>query len=226
MNGSPWSAEEDEILRRTYKLPRVTGSQIARDLGRSTNSVRNRAAKLRLVAATDADFGAAEMATEEWRSVDGFALYFISSLGRLKGRWGNLAHLYPTPKGYLAFNLHKGGERHSRSIHVLVAEAFIGPRPDGCEVSHLDGSKPNNRATNLAYKTPAENATDKISHGTHLSGERVPTAKLTDAEAREIRGAYRRYSKEFGGPALAKIYGVNKETIRRVALGTEHWRHL
>ena len=45
-----------------------------------------------------------------------------------------------------------------RLVHVLVLEAFIGPRPSPDHVSmHLDGNTRNNHVSNLAWGTQSEN---------------------------------------------------------------------
>ena len=45
--------------------------------------------------------------------------------------------------------------RHCR-IHVLVAEAFIGQKPSGYQVHHIDGNKQNNIVENLMYISTKE----------------------------------------------------------------------
>ena len=56
-------------------------------------------------------------------------------------------------------------------VHALVAAAFIGPRPDGLLIRHLDGNPRNNRVGNLQYGTGSENQRDAVVHGTnHNSG--------------------------------------------------------
>ena len=42
--------------------------------------------------------------------------------------------------------------------HVIVARLFIGPRPDGLVVMHLDDDKDRNMVSNLQYGTHKENA--------------------------------------------------------------------
>lgn len=49
------------------------------------------------------------------------------------------------------------GRGNSRPVHQLVMEAFVGPRPEGNEVLHLNGNPSDNRLENLKYGTRREN---------------------------------------------------------------------
>lgn len=55
----------------------------------------------------------------------------------------------------------------TRYVHDLVAEAFLGPKPQGLEVCHGDNNTRNNAASNLRYATRSENHRDKRKHGTN-----------------------------------------------------------
>lgn len=57
---------------------------------------------------------------------------------------------------------YKEGQR-SMMIHRLIAEAFLGKCPYGCEVDHHDGHRWNNSLDNLDYITRGENRARK--HG-------------------------------------------------------------
>lgn len=74
--------------------------------------------------------------------------------------------------------------------HRLVAKAFI-PNPDGLpQVNHLDGDKKNNAVSNLQWCTNSVNHAHAMANGLKpkpLSGELNPAAKLTNAQAIEIR---------------------------------------
>ena len=59
-------------------------------------------------------------------------------------------------KGYRVVTLCYG-KRETKIVHRLVAEAFLGPCPEGFQVSHLDESRDNNNASNLAYVSAKEN---------------------------------------------------------------------
>ena len=55
---------------------------------------------------------------------------------------------------------HLGIQRRGKDIflHHLVAETFIGPRPNLMVIDHIDGKKLNNVASNLQYLTNIDNA--------------------------------------------------------------------
>jgi hypothetical protein len=65
-------------------------------------------------------------------------------------------------------HLHVHIGRVSRSVHVLVAEVFIGPCPEGMETRHINGNPGDCRAVNLEYGTRSQNAEDSKRHGTHF----------------------------------------------------------
>lgn len=44
-----------------------------------------------------------------------------------------------------------------RLCHVIIALAWLGPRPAGMEIDHINGDKFNWSADNLQYVTPGEN---------------------------------------------------------------------
>jgi hypothetical protein len=76
------------------------------------------------------------------------------------------------------------GRQESWFVHQLVAAAFLGPRPDGLEVRHLDGDPLNNAVSNLAYGTRLENIQDKKRHGTDHNAKKThcPQGHPYDAE--------------------------------------------
>lgn len=59
------------------------------------------------------------------------------------------------------------GKGNSRYVHQLVAEAFIGPCPDGLEICHNNGDPADNRSVNLRYDTHGANVFDTVAHGNH-----------------------------------------------------------
>ena len=59
------------------------------------------------------------------------------------------------------------GKRKSVTVHSLIALAFLGPRAPGIQVRHKDGTRDNNKVSNLEYGTRSENTKDSVEHGTH-----------------------------------------------------------
>ena len=67
---------------------------------------------------------------------------------------------------YLRVTLFHEGKRIRKFIHELVALAYIGPKPKGYQVNHIDLDSLNNSVSNLEYITPSEN----ISHSLEMRG--------------------------------------------------------
>lgn len=81
-------------------------------------------------------------------------------------------------QGYLRVLLRRDdGRRIFRDIHRLVAEAFIGPCPEGHQVRHMDGNRTNSVLSNLTYGTCRDNQLDSIAHGTHANAAKTHCPK-------------------------------------------------
>lgn len=138
------------------------------------------------------------MSAERWRRVPNFPRYEVSDLGRVRSYHRHIAGRFlagsTDAEGYTNLQLREGSRRHNTAIHRIVALAFIGPRPEGMQVRHLDGDPSNNTLTNLTYGTASENAYDRTRHGTSywVRRTRCPQGHPYDVEnTRHYRG--RRY---------------------------------
>lgn len=115
-------------------------------------------------------------APEEWRTVSIAPDYEVSNLGRIKshkGREPRILRPCVHPLGYHNQTLFEAGRPVFTTAHTLVMAAFVGPRPEGMEIRHLDGDPGNNRLDNLAYGTRGENARDMLRHGTCLNATKT-----------------------------------------------------
>ena len=131
---------------------------------------------------------------ERWLPVvDWEGLYEVSDQGRVRS-----FHVKTRPRlsgsdllathrragmDYPTVTLSRNAKSVGRTVHSLVAAAFIGPRPPGMDVCHNDGDADNCQLSNLRYGTRSENILDEIAHGTHRHASRTHCAKgheLTD----------------------------------------------
>ena len=118
-------------------------------------------------------------AAEEWRPVKGYeGLYEVSNLGRVRSLdrkrpmplhnkdaeiKGRIIRQSPASGGYMCVTLCDGHNRKTKSVHRLVAFAFVSGYFPCAQVNHIDENKANNRASNLELVTCSQNNY----HGTH-----------------------------------------------------------
>lgn len=172
------------------------------------------------------------MTQEYWLPVVGYeGLYEVSDQGRVrslprlranggvtKERLLRLAMSGP----YLNVSLYVGGKRTGARVHQLVAEAFIGPCPEGLIVLHGTGGKTDNRPENLSYGTYSKNnGEDRRRDGTIPAGESHHKTTLTADDVREIRALRGKITqKEIGAR-----YGLAQTSIGLIQRRLR-WAHL
>ena len=104
---------------------------------------------------------------EEWKDCIEIPGYEISSHGRLRNKEnGYILKGYVLDSGYKEYVLAE--PKTHRSIHYkahqLVASAFLGKRPKGMVIDHIDGTRTNHHYTNLRYVTIGENNSNSNKH--------------------------------------------------------------
>lgn len=172
---------------------------------------------------------------EEWREVSGFeGLYEVSSLGRVrrlsytrsdgKRRNGFILRRFLV-NGYPVVRFYQDGDVIRLRVHVLVAEAFLGKRPNGYEVNHKDGIKTNASVENLEYCTHQNNMLHAYEIGLRYGrkGSDHPSVKLNETEVTEIRRLHSvsRVSQR----KIAAMFGVSQSCIGRI-LRRQAWGHI
>lgn len=91
--------------------------------------------------------------------------YEVSNLGRVRNKNRHVLAQEHHKTNCYRVRLCIGGVKYSRSVHRMVAEAFI-PNPDGKpEVNHIDGNRLNNYLTNLEWVTKQENMDHAVTTG-------------------------------------------------------------
>lgn len=160
---------------------------------------------------------------EEWKPVLGFQdCYQVSNHGNVRRicpycgpSHSRIVQRRRTTQGYIYYNLSRCGKQKKCMAHVLVAEAFIGPRPPGMWVNHKDGDKGNPYLGNLEYVTPSGNHIHAVMNGLR------PRMKLNAAVVLEIR----KLEGFEGSTTVAKRFGVTKTHVLAI-WKRKVWAHL
>lgn len=119
------------------------------------------------------------MEKEIWKTYPEFDFIKVSSWGRVrtldrvvstkKGmrvRKGHILKQHPVRGGYMAVSFRVNGKQVNRSVHRLVAQAFV-PNPDNLpEVNHKDNDRTKNCVSNLEWCTHEYNIAYREKYGT------------------------------------------------------------
>lgn len=145
-----------------------------------------------------------------WRPIAGYeGLYEVSDDGQVRSRkTGHCRAIKPKANkytGYLAVNLRKNGSCITRTVHRLVAEAFL-PNPDGLQyVNHIDEDKTNNRVENLEWCTP--------SYNNHFSSYKRRKRVVVYSVEGDLLATFESES------IAASLLGVSKSTVSQALTG-------
>ncbi len=116
---------------------------------------------------------------DEWKPIKDFCGYYINRNGEInstnafKGTKEIILKCSVSNKGYKIVNLMNCGKVYSRTIHKLLAQAFI-PNPDNLScINHKDGNKLNNSLDNLEWC----NAKYNTNYGTGIERRSISQGK-------------------------------------------------
>lgn len=170
---------------------------------------------------------------EIWTELFGWGgLYEVSSHGRVRSikrsaetllgtrsYGGGGVKLLEKNNGYFVVNLTDKERRQQISIHRAVLLSFVGEPKKGIQGRHRDGIKSNNRLDNLQWGTSKENHQDRYGHGTILTGEKNPIAKLNADMVVHIRTSGK------SNDELAREFGLSRGCIEK-AKYRQTWKHI
>lgn len=123
-------------------------------------------------------------------------------------------------RGYFYVQL---SNRKRYSIHRLVCEAFIGPRPATMQINHKNGVKTDNRLENLEYCTQSENMKHAFSIGLQSNkGENHSQACLTEEKVIQIMN---RISAGERQGSIARSFGISQSQVSYINSG-KAWPHV
>lgn len=169
--------------------------------------------------------------TEVWREVPGYeGAYQVSDEGRVRSldrvtsngspRRGRILKPGRLTGGHLAVALSSASSVQQFRVHQLVMLAFIGERPPGMEIRHLDGVKTNNRLDNLTYGTRSENILDRVRHGEHNNANKTHCKRghpLSGSNLNVIPRGSRECKSCRNGRAIARERGLGPDMIQQIS---------
>ena len=169
---------------------------------------------------------------ERWACIEGYVgRYAVSDQGRVLSMDYAQSGLPGLLKGsardgrYLSVCLYDGEGGHKWvSVHLLVAAAFLPPRPTPeHQCNHADGVRFNNAASNLEWVTGSENMKHAFAIGLqHNRGERHSQSKLTEADVRKIRQLV---GLGLTQKEVATSYKLNAATVSKI-VARKAWPHV
>lgn len=120
--------------------------------------------------------------------------------------------------GYGLFSVRRKNTLAHRFSHQLA----YGPIPDGMKICHHCDTPSCVRPSHLFCGTDADNVADKVAKGRCPQGESHTSAKLTEADVRQIR-----YDSANGATSvsLAKRHKVLRQTISKI-VRRRSWKHV
>lgn len=133
-------------------------------------------------------------------------VYLVSNFGRIRSFSALRKGSFLTPCINSSGYLHITGKNKTLKMHQLVMDTFIGPRPKGYEVNHIDGNKLNNRLNNLEYITKRQN----LEHATKMG---LFNKKLTPKQVLEMRKIREHQNMAF--EKIGRLFGVSRKTASR-----------
>ena len=142
----------------------------------------------------------------EWAECPSFPGYATDASGRIINNRGRLIKQH---KGwinkratfYMKASICKDGVKKQYGVHRIVADAWLGPCPEGLEVDHKDFDKSNNKPDNLQYVTHQENMRRAVEAG-----------RWPDRHG-ELSSNWGRHPDE-----------ATRLLMRQAKLGARHWR--
>jgi len=179
----------------------------------------------------------------EWKWVDGYPDYAISSTGivRRKAWIANKGGNFCTKlvyrgggelkqslgrDGYVRVTLYRNNGKESNVffVHRLVAAAFISNEHGKPNVNHINGIKTDNIVTNLEWCTRLENQKHAVENGLYKPriGERNAMSKLKDSDIHEIRLLW---DKGVSQTEIACMFSIAQSGISKI-IHKKTWVHV
>lgn len=166
---------------------------------------------------------------EKIKPIMGFPRFFVTNLGRVlrensKGGFEEVKQ-HINKRFYYDVGLTKDGKTYTKKVSRLVAQAFIGPIPEGYFVDHIDCNKEHNYVTNLQIITNSKNVKRgrDFSIGATLSNIIGKINPVTHGLILALREEYKDKSYAYLSGILKSKYGldISRRTLNNILNRTQ-----
>ncbi len=175
-----------------------------------------------------------------WKIIPSYPNYEASDLGEIRHvPWKNkkeaprIRKQFINQFGYYTIGLNQESKKQKTiSVHILIAEAFLGIKPKGLVVNHKDGIKTNNKPNNLEYVTSSYNNIHALKNNLRKvaidfsklkRGEDRKNTKITKTDVINIWKL--RKSTGYGYRRIAKQLHIPAGAVDSVLMG-KSWKHV
>jgi hypothetical protein len=170
---------------------------------------------------------------EMWKFIPNFGRYKASNYGRIGSinykNSGCFKIIKPAAgkDGYLqSMFLKDDGTYNTIKVHKLIALAFLGARPDGTEVNHINGDKQDNNVSNLEYISHSANCQHSFDTGLQKPKRGILNGmcKITQEQVDNARKCKKESTKRYWGrKEMAKEMGISEKHLQRLVNKENSW---
>lgn len=179
---------------------------------------------------------------EIFKTIPSFEDYEVSNFGRVKTKSREIRYTHSKTKkehfritnerflkvqynnltGYKFHQLYLNGKMFNKTIHSLVADAFLEKIKGFDCINHIDGNRHNNILSNLERCTNEYNHLHATITGLKAKGSEIKSAKLNDNMVHAIKWFL---SKGVTHKELSLAFKVCRPTINLIS-NNKTWKHI
>lgn len=179
---------------------------------------------------------------EKFRTIPSFPDYEVSNYGRVRtsSRMVRYTHSFTKEEhfrqteerllkvqynkrtGYKFHQLYRDKKMYNKTIHSLVAEAFIKSEIGKDFINHKDGNKHNNTVKNLERCTNEYNHAHATATGLKAKGTDTGTSKLNEIAVCAIK---RMLSDGIPHPKISQYFNISRPTVTMINT-KKIWKHV